>query len=79
MQSRCFPKGIVHTSPDLQCVEAIHMLVGAMKCNCEQDPIINICDSAGKSNLVFGLSRLLNILLYPRVRSHHLKLWGTEI
>jgi TnpA family transposase len=53
------------------------MLVGTMKCHSEQEPIINICDSAGKSNLVFGLARLLNIRLYPRVRSRHLKLWDT--
>jgi TnpA family transposase len=53
------------------------MLVGAMECNSEREPIINICDSAGKSNLVFGLSRLLNIILYPRVRSRNLKLWET--
>jgi len=56
--------------------EAIHMLVGAMECRTGNDPLINICDSAGKSNLVFGLSGLLNILLYPRVRSRHLKLWA---
>ena len=56
--------------------EAIHMLVGALECQTGYDPIINICDSAGKSNLVFGLSGLLNILLYPRVRSRNLKLWG---
>jgi TnpA family transposase len=57
--------------------EAIHMLVGTMECRTGDDPVINICDGAGKSNLVFGLSGLLNILLYPRVRSRHLKLWGT--
>lgn len=57
--------------------EAIHMLVGAMACRTGNDPLINVCDSAGKSNLVFGLSNLMNILLYPRVRSRHLKLWGT--
>jgi hypothetical protein len=56
--------------------EGIHMLVGAMECQTGNDPLINICDSAGKSNLVFGLSSLLNILLYPRVRSSHLKLWS---
>jgi TnpA family transposase len=56
--------------------EAIHMLVGVMACRTSNDPLINICDSAGKSNLVFGLSGLLNILLYPRVRSRHLKLWA---
>ena len=57
--------------------EAIHMLAGVMECRNGREPLINICDSAGKSNLVFGLSGLLNILLYPRVRSRHLKLWGT--
>ncbi len=76
-----------HVAPNCICLftqalicnvsEAIHMLVGAMKCHSEQEPIINICDSAGKSNLVFGLSRLFNIILYPRVRSRNLKLWGT--
>ncbi len=58
--------------------EGIHMLVGAMECRDGDDPLINICDSAGKSNLVFGLSGLLNILLYPRVRSRHLKIWATS-
>jgi TnpA family transposase len=76
-----------HVAPNCICLftqalicnvsEAIHMLVGTLACHSEQEPIINICDSAGKSNLVFGLSRLLNIKLYPRVRSRHLKLWGT--
>ena len=56
--------------------EAIHMLTGVMECRTGDDSIINICDSAGKSNLVFGLSGLINILLHPRVRSRHLKLWG---
>lgn len=58
--------------------EAIHMLAGVMECRTGRDPVINICDSVGKSNLVFGLSGLLNILLYPRVRSRQLKLWGTR-
>ncbi|BBO80872.1 hypothetical protein DSCO28_14380 [Desulfosarcina ovata subsp. sediminis] len=76
-----------HVAPNCICLftqalicnvsEAIHMLVGTLACHSEQEPIVNICDSAGKSNLVFGLSRLLNIKLYPRVRSRHLKLWGT--
>jgi TnpA family transposase len=57
--------------------EGIHMLVGALECRTGRESLTNICDSAGKSNLVFGLSGLLNILLYPRVRSRHLKLWGT--
>jgi TnpA family transposase len=52
------------------------MLTGVMECRTGDDSIINICDSAGKSNLVFGLSGLINILLHPRVRSRHLKLWG---
>ena len=57
--------------------EAIHMLVGALQCQKGDDPLINICDTAGKSDLVFGLASLLNIQLYPRVRSRNLKLWGT--
>jgi TnpA family transposase len=56
--------------------EAIHMLVGVLACRDGDESIINICDSAGKSDLVFGFSGLLNILLYPRVRSGHLMLWG---
>jgi len=55
--------------------EAIHMLVGALHCRTGEDPLINICDSAGKSDLVFGLASLLNIELYPRVRSSNLKIW----
>lgn len=58
--------------------EAIHMLVGALQCRNGQEDIINICDSAGKSHLVLGLSRLLNIKLYHRIRSRQLKLWGTD-
>lgn len=56
--------------------EAIHMLVGAMECRTGNESLFNICDSAGKSNLVYGLAGLINILLYHRVRSRHLKLWG---
>jgi TnpA family transposase len=56
--------------------EAIHMLVGVLQCREGEEAIINICDSAGKSDLVFGLAGLVNIMLYPRVRSRHLKLWG---
>jgi len=58
--------------------EAIHMLVGAIQCRSGQERILNICDSAGKSGLVLGLSGLLNIKLYHRVRSRHLKLWGID-
>ena len=58
--------------------EAIHMLVGALQCRNGHEDIINICDSAGKSHLVLGLSRLLNIKLYHRIRSRQLKLWGTD-
>ena len=56
--------------------EAIHMLHGVTQCRQGQEPIICICDSGGKSDLVFGLASLLNILLYPRVRSGNLKLWA---
>lgn len=58
--------------------EAIHMLHGVLQCRQEGEPIISICDSGGKSDLVFGLSSLLNILLYPRLRSRNLKLWAPE-
>ena len=45
--------------------EAIHMLYGVLQCRHGQEPLISICDSGGKSDLVFGLASLLNILLYP--------------
>ncbi|MFZ0255113.1 MAG: Tn3 family transposase [Gammaproteobacteria bacterium] len=53
--------------------EAIHMLHGVLQCRQEGEPIISICDSGGKSNLVFGLASLLNLLLYPRLHSRNLK------
>ncbi|MFH1842747.1 MAG: Tn3 family transposase [bacterium] len=58
--------------------EALHMLVGALEYRGGREPIINVCDSAGKSDLVFGLATLLNIHLYPRVRSGNLKLWSHD-
>ena len=58
--------------------EAIHMLSGALELNAGKHPLINICDSAGKSNRVFGLSSLLKIMLYPRVRSGHLMLFSAD-
>ncbi|MCP3967277.1 MAG: Tn3 family transposase [Lentisphaerae bacterium] len=56
--------------------EAIHMLAGTLECREGKKPIINISDMAGKSGLVLGLSRLMNIYPYVRVRSRNLKLWG---
>lgn len=56
--------------------EAIHMLNAIHRLRQGKDPLINICDNAGKSDLVFGLARLLNILIWPRARSGHLKLWA---
>jgi TnpA family transposase len=56
--------------------EAIHMLHGVLMCRQGQDPTVCVCDSGGKSDLVFGIASLLNILLYPRVRSRNLKLWS---
>jgi TnpA family transposase len=56
--------------------EAIHMLHGVLQCRHGQEPLISICDSGGKSDLVFGLASLLNILLYPRIRSRNLRLWA---
>ena len=58
--------------------EAIHMLHGVLQCRQGGEPIISICDSGGKSDLVFGLASLLNILLYPRLRSRNLKLWAPD-
>jgi TnpA family transposase len=58
--------------------EAIHMLAGTLECREGKKPIINISDMAGKSGLVLGLSRLMNIYPYVRVRSRNLKLWGVD-
>jgi TnpA family transposase len=58
--------------------EAIHMLHGVLQCRQGGEPITSICDSGGKSDLVFGLASLLNILLYPRLRSRNLKLWAPD-
>ena len=58
--------------------EAIHMLAGTLECREGKKPIINISDMAGKSGLVLGLSRLMNIYPYVRVRSRNLKLWGVN-
>lgn len=58
--------------------EAVHMLHGVLQCRQEGEPIISICDSGGKSDLIFGLASLLNILLYPRLRSRNLKLWAPD-
>jgi TnpA family transposase len=58
--------------------EAIHMLAGTLECREGRKPIINISDMAGKSGLVLGLSRLMNIYPYVRVRSRNLKLWGVD-
>jgi len=58
--------------------EAIHMLAGTLECREGKKAIINISDMAGKSGLVLGLSRLMNIYPYVRVRSRNLKLWGVD-
>lgn len=58
--------------------EAIHMLAGTLECRKGKKPIINISDMAGKSGLVLGLSRLMNIYPYVRIRSRNLKLWGVN-
>lgn len=58
--------------------EAIHMLAGTLECRGGKEMIINISDTAGKSDLVLGLSRLLNIYPYARMRSRNLKLWGVN-
>lgn len=75
-----------HVTPDCVCKftqallvnisEGLHMLHGVLQCRDGQGKVINICDSGGKSNLVFGLGRLLNIELNPRPRSRNMKLWA---
>jgi TnpA family transposase len=56
--------------------QGLHMLHGVLQCRDGNEKVINICDSGGKSNLVFGLATLLNILLCPRPRSRNMKLWA---
>lgn len=56
--------------------EAIHMLHGVLMCRQGKEPVICVCDSGGKSDLVFGVASLLNVKLYPRIRSRNLKLWS---
>lgn len=58
--------------------EAIHMLAGTLECREGKKSIINISDMTGKSGLVLGLSRLMNIYPYVRVRSRNLKLLGVS-
>ncbi len=58
--------------------EAIHMLAGTLECRGGNEMIININDTAGKSNLALGLSRLLNIRPYTRIRSRNMKIWGVD-
>lgn len=56
--------------------EAIHMQDGVLMCRQGKEPVICVCDSGGKSDLVFGVASLLNVKLYPRIRSRNLKLWS---
>jgi TnpA family transposase len=56
--------------------EGLHMLHGVLLCRDGQGHVVNICDSGGKSNLVFGLARPLHIELNPRPRSRNMKLWA---
>jgi len=59
--------------------EAIHMLDGIVNNRSSLDPVINICDSHGKSDFVFGLAYLLNIHIWPRISGRqNLKLWKTS-
>lgn len=56
--------------------EAIHMLDGIIKHRTNLEPVINICDSHGKSDFVFGLAYLLNVHIWPRISGRqNLKLW----
>jgi TnpA family transposase len=59
--------------------EAVHMLDGVLKQRSGFEPVINICDSAGKSDFVFGLAHLLNISIWPRISGRqNLKLWAAS-
>jgi TnpA family transposase len=75
-----------HVSSQLVCLftqailcnvsEALRMIRGVLLSRKDGEHIINLCDSAGKSDLAFGLGHLLNIEIWPRVSSGHLKLWA---
>lgn len=55
------------------------MLDGAVRQTSGYTPRINICDNAGKSDLIFALAYLLNIEIWPRLNSkQNLKLWGVS-
>lgn len=71
---------ICRFTPVLLCnvSEAIYMLHGVLQCRQDGEPIISICNSGGKSDLIFGLASLLNILLFPYLRSRNLKLWAPD-
>ncbi len=57
--------------------EAVHMLRGILLSReRSSDKVVNLSDSAGKSDLAFGLGHLLNIELWPRIRSGRLRLWS---
>jgi TnpA family transposase len=59
--------------------EAVHMLCGVVKQKSGYDASVNVCDNAGKSNLIFGMAPLLNIEIWPRLNSRQrLKLWGVS-
>ncbi len=49
--------------------DSIHMLDGAVRQTSNYTPRINICDNAGKSDLIFALAYLLNIEIWPRLNS----------
>ncbi|MBI2570526.1 MAG: Tn3 family transposase [Candidatus Schekmanbacteria bacterium] len=56
--------------------EAIRMIRGVLLSRQGDEHVVNLCDSAGKSDLAFGLGHLLNIEIWPRIRSGHLTLWA---
>jgi TnpA family transposase len=56
--------------------EAIHMLTGAVNQSTGYDSTVNICDNAGRSDLICGITPFLNMEIWPRLSSRqNLKLW----
>lgn len=56
--------------------EAIQMLRGAINQKTGHDASVNICDNAGRSDLVLGMAPFLNIEIWSRLSNRqNLKLW----
>jgi len=59
--------------------EGLLMLRGVIDQKSRLEPAINICDNAGVNHLVLGMAPLLNIEVWPRLRSRQrYRLWAPD-